>query len=81
MLGFRMEDELRLLTIDEVIHLLRISKATLHKLVAKKSLLPTKIGDRTLFTRREIERFIDQQTGMVPTRGKKRGRKPTKGSE
>ncbi|OPY70752.1 MAG: Helix-turn-helix domain protein [Syntrophorhabdaceae bacterium PtaU1.Bin034] len=72
-----MEDDLRLLTIVDVTKLLRISKATLHKLIGKGKLIPTKIGGRTLFTRKEVERFIEQQTG-AEMEGKKRGRKPAK---
>ena len=72
-----MEDVLKLLTIDDVTKLLRISKATLHKLIGQGKLIPTKIGGRTLFTRKEVERFIEQHTG-TDAEGKKRGRKPTK---
>lgn len=72
-----MENNLKLLTIKEVTELLRISKASLHKLVGQGKLVATKIGGRTLFTRKELERFIEQQTG-AETEGKKRGRKPTK---
>ena len=71
-----MEDDLKLLTIDDVVKLLRISKATLHKLIGRGKLIPTKIGGRTLFTRKEVERFIEQQTG-TGTEGR-RGRKPKK---
>lgn len=71
------EDDLKLLTIKEVTELLRISKATLHKIVGQGKLVPTKIGGRTLFTRKEVERFIEQHTG-TGAEGTKRGRKPKK---
>jgi len=71
------EDELKLLTIDEIVDLLRISKATIHKLISKKAIIPVKIGGRTLFSRQEVRRFIERQT-HTPLQGEKRGRKPKK---
>jgi len=38
---------------------LRISRAQIYKLIDQNQLKPFKIGTRTLFTARELQRFID----------------------
>ena len=49
----------KLYTIKETADLLRISKATLFRLMAEGTITPFKLGKRSLFTEEEITRFIN----------------------
>jgi excisionase family DNA binding protein len=49
----------KLYTIKETADLLRISKATLFRLMAESTITPIKLGKRSLFTEEEITRFIN----------------------
>ncbi len=53
--------ERRLLTVKEAGARLRISKATLYKIIKSGEIKPVKIGKRTLFTEEELNRFIDKK--------------------
>jgi predicted DNA-binding transcriptional regulator AlpA len=50
--------ENRVFSAVETAEHLRISRSMLYKLVGTKDLTPVRIGTRTLFTGREIERFL-----------------------
>jgi len=41
----------------EAVHLLRVSLRTIDNLVLRKKLKPTRVGNRVLFQRKELERF------------------------
>ena len=73
-----MEETPRLLTIEETAKLLRISKATLHRLMADKQITPVRIGGRTLFDKKDLESFIEKSKTSEDRPGKKRGRKAGK---
>ncbi len=47
-----------LLSFDETREVLRVSKATLHRLVARGEITSVKVADRRLFERQAIEAFI-----------------------
>jgi len=55
-------------SVPETCHTLGISRSQLYKLVSVGDIRPVKIGSRTLFTNREIERFSDDLLGppMAP---------------
>jgi len=46
-------------TVNEVLRLLKISRANLYRLIKEGQIRPIKIGDRTLFTEKELNRFIE----------------------
>jgi excisionase family DNA binding protein len=54
-----------LVTISEAHRLLRISRATLYRLLAAKNLTIIKLGRRSLIRRAELDRFIDGLTGSA----------------
>jgi excisionase family DNA binding protein len=49
----------KLYTIKETAELLRISKATLFRMMAEGTITPVKLGKRSLFTEEELTRFIE----------------------
>lgn len=49
----------KLYTIKETAELLRISKATLFRLMAEGKIIPLKLGKRSLFSEEELTRFIE----------------------
>ncbi len=53
-----MADMEKLITVNEALALLRISRPTLYRLINDGSLRPVRIGKRTLFEERELQRFI-----------------------
>jgi excisionase family DNA binding protein len=54
-------EEDALLTVKEVLGLLRVSRMTLYKAINSGDLRHVKIGKRTLFRRRDVERFIESK--------------------
>ena len=50
-------------SIEETCFLLGISRSQIYKLVSVGDIRPVKIGTRTLFPVREIERFSDELVG------------------
>jgi excisionase family DNA binding protein len=46
--------------VNEAALYLRISRATLYKLIQQKKISPTKIGARTIILAPELERFLAQ---------------------
>lgn len=58
----------KLYTIKETAELLRISKATLFRLMAEGKIIPLKLGKRSLFTEEEIVRFIKSLKDAVRMR-------------
>ena len=49
----------KLLTIDEVAEILRISKWTVYRLAERREIAHVKLGRRLLFTHHAIDRFIE----------------------
>jgi len=58
----------KLYTIKETAELLRISRATLFRLMAEGKIIPLKLGKRSLFTEEEIVRFIKSLKDAVRMR-------------
>ncbi|MBE5513707.1 hypothetical protein E3G62_001344 [Mycobacteroides abscessus] len=52
-----------LLTMNEALERLRISRATLHRLMAQGRIARVKIGSRSFVSATEIERFIAESRG------------------
>ena len=59
-------DSNRLLTAEEVSRLLRVPKSTVYELARTRRIPFLKVGRRTLFDRRLLRQWIEQQT--VPPR-------------
>jgi excisionase family DNA binding protein len=55
-----MKNTLNLLTIDEVADLLKVSKVQLWKLRRDRKIRFVKVGNKAVFRREDIERFISQ---------------------
>jgi excisionase family DNA binding protein len=49
----------KLLTVDETLKVLRITRSTLYRHMKSRLLTPVKLGNRTLFREKDIERFIE----------------------
>ena len=49
----------KLLTVDETLKVLRITRSTLYRHMRSGLLTPVKLGKRTLFKERDVERFIE----------------------
>jgi len=71
-----------LLSIDEVVHLLRISESGVYRLVRSGELPRVKVGSRTLFEPHEIRRFIASRrdAASVKANGARRQRPNPGGS-
>lgn len=54
-------DKYKILTSEDVMNLLYISRSTLYKLLKEKKLRGYKIGFKWFIPRGEVERFIDQK--------------------
>ena len=69
----------KLLTVEDVMATLRISRPTLYRLLKAGHLIPVRIGKRTLFDPTDIRAFVDasKQAGP-PTTEKKSPRKTLK---
>jgi excisionase family DNA binding protein len=48
-----------LFSIEETARYLKISKPSLYRLMAEQKIIPVKLGGRTLFTEKELTRFVD----------------------
>lgn len=59
--GSALKHEQGLLTVAETLEFLRISRMTLHRLVNDKKIKMVSIGRRSLFDRRDLDRFISRQ--------------------
>ena len=55
----------RLLNVREACTTLGIGKTLLYVLVAEKRISVVKIGNRTLFAKSELDRFINELTGAA----------------
>ena len=60
-----MQEQSRLLTVKETCNYLRISPPTLYRMIEKKELIPVKIGKRTLFDRKDLDKYIDAAKGPL----------------
>jgi excisionase family DNA binding protein len=49
----------KLLTVDETLKLLRITRSTFYRHMRSGLLTPVKLGNRTLFKERDVEQFIE----------------------
>jgi excisionase family DNA binding protein len=72
----------KLLTVEDVMDILRISRPTLYRLLKSGSLIPVRIGKRTLFDPTDIRSFVEaSKRGELPsakTRQKKTASKREK---
>lgn len=60
-----MEEASRLLTVKETCTYLRISPPTLYRMIDRRELVPVKIGKRTLFDRKDLDKYIDAAKGPL----------------
>ena len=70
-----MEEGSRLLTVKETCTYLRISPPTLYRMIDRRELVPVKIGKRTLFDRKDLDKYIDASKGPLI---KHQPKKPTR---
>ncbi len=70
-----MEETSRLLTVKETCSYLRISPPTLYRMIERRELIPVKIGKRTLFDKKDLDRFIDAAKGPLERKPPKKARK------
>jgi excisionase family DNA binding protein len=54
----------KLLTVEDVMENLRISRPTLYRLLKSNRLVPVRIGKRTLFDPKDIRAFVDGAKGV-----------------
>jgi excisionase family DNA binding protein len=54
----------RLMTVEDVMENLRISRPTLYRLLKSHRLVPVRIGKRTLFDPKDIKAFVDAAKGV-----------------
>jgi excisionase family DNA binding protein len=73
-----MEAPSRLLTVKETCNYLRISPPTLYRMIDRKELVPVKIGKRTLFDRKDLDKYIDAAKGPLDRTTPKKPRKKRK---
>jgi excisionase family DNA binding protein len=68
----------KLLTVEEVMTLLRISRPTLYRLLKSKALGPVRIGKRTLFDPADIRAFVEgsKQEAVPKTSQQKEKKQP-----
>ena len=77
-----MEETIELLTVEEVMKVLRISRPTLYRMLKSSKLQPVKIGKRTLFEMKDIRSLVERskmpaaQAEQEQKKQVKRGRKP-----
>jgi excisionase family DNA binding protein len=55
----------KLLTVEEVMATLRISRPTLYRLLKSEKLIPVRIGKRTLFDLKDIRAFVEASKGRA----------------
>lgn len=60
--GESMTPTIPLLTLAETMERLRVSKSTLHRILARRELRRTRVGGRTLIRESELLRYLDRQT-------------------
>jgi excisionase family DNA binding protein len=53
----------KLYTIKEVCEMMKISRATLYRIIQKHNLLPVKIGGNVRFKESELNRFLSSLNG------------------
>ncbi len=73
-----MEEASRLLTVKETCSYLRISPPTLYRMIDRRELVPVKIGKRTLFDRKDLDKYIDAAKGPLNRNVVKKPRKKRK---
>jgi excisionase family DNA binding protein len=73
-----MEETSRLLTVKETCNYLRISPPTLYRMIERRELVPVKIGKRTLFDRKDLDKYIDAAKGPLDRKAPKKPRKKRK---
>jgi len=55
-----MAEEKRLFTVHEACTYLSISRMSLYRMMERKEISPVKIGNRTLFDKRDLDEFIEK---------------------
>jgi excisionase family DNA binding protein len=73
-----MEEASRLLTVKETCTYLRISPPTLYRMIDRRELVPVKIGKRTLFDRKDLDKYIDAAKGPLDRNSIKKPRRKRK---
>ena len=53
-------EERRLLTVNEALEYLRISRPTFYRLIKQGKIKPVKIGKRTLIDKADLDRLIEE---------------------
>ena len=53
----------KLYTIKEACEILKVSRATLYRIIGKQDLLPVKVGGSVRFKESELNRFIESLNG------------------
>ncbi len=53
------------LTVEEAADYLRLSRATIYRLIREKKLRPVRAGGRTLFRRLELDDFLERHLEKV----------------
>ena len=61
----------KLLTVEEVMETLRISRPTLYRLLKSDMLIPVRIGKRTLFDQKDIRSFVEASKNVSKTQTQK----------
>jgi len=54
------EETKRLFTVNEACIYLSISRMSLYRMMERKEITPVKIGNRTLFDKRDLDEFIEK---------------------
>ncbi|OQB72535.1 MAG: Helix-turn-helix domain protein [Deltaproteobacteria bacterium ADurb.Bin135] len=54
------EEIKRLFTVNEACTYLSISRMSLYRMMERKEIAPVKIGNRTLFDKRDLDEFIEK---------------------
>jgi excisionase family DNA binding protein len=68
----------RLLTVEDVMANLRISRPTLYRLLKSNVLIPVRIGKRTLFDPADIRAFVEASKRVDPVVNKAQQKEPKK---
>jgi excisionase family DNA binding protein len=62
----------KLLTVEDVMENLRISRPTLYRLLQSNRLVPVRIGKRTLFDPKDIKAFVEASKGVAQPKATKK---------
>ncbi len=57
----------KLLSVNETMSILNISRQTIYRLIKQGKLLPIKIGRKTLFKEEDLKKFIEESRTIPPS--------------